>query len=518
MPEHQIKTAAAPFDNASATVVLRTCDNVDFHVFREILLVASPVFATIFSLPSPNSDNDADSKDGVPVIPISEDQETMDYILRLCYPLPGPPKLTSVSVAEKVFEAAMKYEIQKVLGIVENEVTSLGSADPLRLYSFSCRIFLERGAQRAAELLREKYRPSDKCPGCTTYSSGKKTCRGDHPVTDGHFCTLAETFYAKCPSDLSAGCLFRLIRFICFGTASSFYKPDESDFPDVMKPKSLKKTSSHSSYPDATLLEHHPPDIILRSSDMVDFPAHKLVLRVASAYDIVDRCVAGGPLSSDGIPIVDLAESSIIVGALLERCYAGGEVSTRAVDTNKETQVWRAARKYKMRRLAEAVKSQLLSRIRTSPLKTYFTAVSCHWQIEAEEAARDIASQEICLSTSYVTEMDGMGTLDAYRKLLRFCHKVSHSQYQVLQALSPDMPKSEQGDSWYDPAFSRPSKIPVGIILRLLKDLGQSSYHSKFVRQEYDTNPMAFGRELFSRYTPVEQQLLDGLSKITLEL
>ncbi|CAL1697441.1 unnamed protein product [Somion occarium] len=513
MPEHETKIAAAPFDNASATVVLRTCDNVDFHVFREILLVASPIFATIFSLPSSDSYNGADSKDGVPVISISEDQETMDYILRLCYPLPGPPSLTSVSVAEKVFEAAMKYEIQKVLDIVEIEVISLGSADPLRLYSFSCRISLERGARRAAELLREKYRPSAICPGCIT-SYGKKECKGNHPATDRDFCMLVETLYTDNPCGLSAGCLFRLVRFICFGTQSTFCKPD------LAKPEPSRKMSYHGQYPDATLLVHHPPDIILRSADMVDFPAHKLVLRMASAHDIVDRCVAGGSLSPEGIPAIDLTESSVIVRSLLERCYTGGEVGTRAVDAHTEIQIWRVARKYKMKRLAEAVKSQLLSSIRTSPLKTYFIAVSCHWQKEAQEAARDIASQGICLSTSYVTEMDGMGTLDAYRELLRFCHKVSQSQYQVLQALSPDMPKSEQGDPWYDPAFSRPSKIPVGIILRLLNDLrGINGYcYARFVDEKYDSNPMAFGRALLSNYVRVEQQLLDRLSKITLEL
>ncbi|KAF8273062.1 hypothetical protein EI94DRAFT_1564704 [Lactarius quietus] len=43
-----------PFDDADADIILRSSDQVDFHVYRVLLSKSSPFFKSIFSLPQPD--------------------------------------------------------------------------------------------------------------------------------------------------------------------------------------------------------------------------------------------------------------------------------------------------------------------------------------------------------------------------------------------------------------------------------------------------------------------------------
>ena len=53
----QPELAEAPFDDAKADLILRSSDEVPVHfrVFKIILSLASPVFADMFSMPSPST-------------------------------------------------------------------------------------------------------------------------------------------------------------------------------------------------------------------------------------------------------------------------------------------------------------------------------------------------------------------------------------------------------------------------------------------------------------------------------
>ena len=46
-------TASYPFDKTNADIILRTSDLVDFHVFSQILIAASPFFEGMFDVPQP---------------------------------------------------------------------------------------------------------------------------------------------------------------------------------------------------------------------------------------------------------------------------------------------------------------------------------------------------------------------------------------------------------------------------------------------------------------------------------
>ena len=66
--------AAVPFDHTKADIILRSSDNIDFHIFKLCLSLASPFFETLFDIPQHIEENrDQEIKDRLAVIPVTED-------------------------------------------------------------------------------------------------------------------------------------------------------------------------------------------------------------------------------------------------------------------------------------------------------------------------------------------------------------------------------------------------------------------------------------------------------------
>ncbi|KZT05033.1 uncharacterized protein LAESUDRAFT_656693, partial [Laetiporus sulphureus 93-53] len=91
-PEQRIPTrAAAPFNKNSADVILRTADEVDFHLHKAVLMLASSVFEDMFSILQPAvSAAELDFETDLPIVPVTETSKTLDALLRLCYPTADP--------------------------------------------------------------------------------------------------------------------------------------------------------------------------------------------------------------------------------------------------------------------------------------------------------------------------------------------------------------------------------------------------------------------------------------------
>ncbi|KAI6041351.1 hypothetical protein EDC04DRAFT_1312451 [Pisolithus marmoratus] len=134
---------SSPFNHAKADVILRTSDNVDFRVFRLFLSLSSPFFETLFDLPQPSEGKDADTemKDGLPVIPISEDSRTLDTLLRFCYPstMTKDPPLNHFTHVIKVLEAAQKYSLDEVETTIRKALFSpaILETNPLRCFAIA---------------------------------------------------------------------------------------------------------------------------------------------------------------------------------------------------------------------------------------------------------------------------------------------------------------------------------------------------------------------------------------------
>ena len=104
--------ATMPFDHAKADIILCSSDNVDFCAFKLFLSLASPVFEMLFDIPQPVGESeDQEIKDGLVVVPVTEDSKTLNALLHFCYPctLADDPSLEVLQDAMDVAKAAKKY-------------------------------------------------------------------------------------------------------------------------------------------------------------------------------------------------------------------------------------------------------------------------------------------------------------------------------------------------------------------------------------------------------------------------
>ncbi|KAG9227085.1 hypothetical protein CCMSSC00406_0008285 [Pleurotus cornucopiae] len=104
--------ASEPFTEGYGDIVLRSCDSVDFHVCKCIVLVVSPIFRDMFSLPHSPAANQYEGMK--PVIDMREDAFLLDALLRFCYPVESP-KITDKDDFKKVAAAAQKFEMDRLI-------------------------------------------------------------------------------------------------------------------------------------------------------------------------------------------------------------------------------------------------------------------------------------------------------------------------------------------------------------------------------------------------------------------
>ncbi|KAG2051059.1 hypothetical protein BDR06DRAFT_917134 [Suillus hirtellus] len=146
--EISISQAQAPFDDHNCDIILRSADGVDFHVYKLILSLMSPVFKDMFALPQGESQSDVSS---VPIITVIEDSTTLESLLLLCYPATATPTFRSLDDAKAVLKAASKYDMQGALSRAGDLVMALFFPNHfLELYALSCQFGWQRHAQTAA--------------------------------------------------------------------------------------------------------------------------------------------------------------------------------------------------------------------------------------------------------------------------------------------------------------------------------------------------------------------------------
>lgn len=133
------------FSSQTADVILRSSDNVDFRVHKLILSETSSVFECMFSLPAPQPSFEGlsgdDHRDGLPVVRVAEDSETLGGLLGICYPGKGPTLADDVSAIGQILAVADKYAMVGVYKQLESVLSrrDLVESDPLRTYALACR-------------------------------------------------------------------------------------------------------------------------------------------------------------------------------------------------------------------------------------------------------------------------------------------------------------------------------------------------------------------------------------------
>lgn len=138
------------FDAPDADLILRSGGqkSSEFRVHRCILAMvsaklllryrinigqASPVFNTMFSLPQSES-----ASKSTPVVDLSENDATLDALLRLLYPVTDPA-FKDLAELGPVIDAAMKYEINVVLTRLRSILVSPAFLEkqPLQVYAIA---------------------------------------------------------------------------------------------------------------------------------------------------------------------------------------------------------------------------------------------------------------------------------------------------------------------------------------------------------------------------------------------
>jgi hypothetical protein len=392
MADHpKISTAQAPFDDVEADAILRSCDRVDFYVYKAVLAVASAFFKNMFSLPQTAPESEQTVRQSAPVVDFTEESRTLDHLLRLCYPITDPVinKLTEV---EDALEAAIKYQMDEATAIMRGMLRTHGPNEPLKVYVIACLLNLEAEAKDAAWYWRGK------CPK----TCDKISAPGKLPDwTD----TSAGATYLPEMAQISAGSLFRLLRFVRIGeTALKFLEADHATI--VTSSKSV----------EGTTITKHPfvyedADIVLRSLDGVDFRVHKLIISLASTGLIDNNSI----VQDYTLPVITVSEDGRTLAKLLELCYPMTHSDLWDLDTADE--VLGAATKYKMTKVIQLAKMQCMGLIKEAPLRVYFTAIRCGWKEEARVAARCVAKQPI--ENVYVPEMKFVSAV-VYHRLLKY--------------------------------------------------------------------------------------------------
>ncbi|KAI0698272.1 hypothetical protein BC835DRAFT_1269263, partial [Cytidiella melzeri] len=144
----KVGTANAPFNLPNADVVFRTADNVDFHLHKNILSIASPFFNDMFSLTQPSKAKIQTTLSDEH-IPITENSETVDGLMRLLYPIADPP-LTDRVLIEQMLEAALKYQLEAATDTLRRAWHPFIPQHTLSIFATACRLHLQDEAKMAA--------------------------------------------------------------------------------------------------------------------------------------------------------------------------------------------------------------------------------------------------------------------------------------------------------------------------------------------------------------------------------
>ncbi|KAJ7435783.1 hypothetical protein B0H11DRAFT_2112701 [Mycena galericulata] len=159
-----VKDAPEPFSgapdphdtNPPSDFILRSSDNVDFHVHKQILAFVSVFFSNMFTFPSGEAPPTEIERDGKPVLILPEAANVIHRLLCIAYPARSrqhysfaPEDLDSVC---DVHEAAQKYQFMHAQAVITEMLTEpvLLDGQPHRLFAIAQLRNIRELAEQAA--------------------------------------------------------------------------------------------------------------------------------------------------------------------------------------------------------------------------------------------------------------------------------------------------------------------------------------------------------------------------------
>ena len=414
------RKAPPPFDKGDADFIIRSCDNVDFYVFRAVLTLASTVFEEMFRIPQPPAEgSDGGAHNLKPVVSISEDSQVVDTFLRVIYPLTTPQTMTLPHV-HKVLEAGMKYDVSVVVNEMRIALIKpcFLAEDPLQVFSiaYNCRFEDETRAAAA------------------------------HAVAQGHLDNVDAHLPAL--AGVAAGAYYRLMQFHRnqkYAQAGS--KNTNDNHPpmpttDGIGPfcrEALPPSQPAGDTIPSVLAPFTDPsaDVAIKSRDGRIFRVHRTIIDAASptllssllAEDIPDRA---GDTPTYRMP----GANSAVVDALLRFCYPGTS-RPRFAGTPESAahflHVLAVLQQHAPAAADDLVHADWARYASRDPFRFFFHAVARGLALEARTCAKLVAgsAQGVALDTLYVPEMEGVGAL-AYHRLLAYVHAHRNAALQSV--------------------------------------------------------------------------------------
>lgn len=440
-----VTVAPHPFDDkqASADVILRTSDGVDFYTHKLILSLASPFFADMFSLPQPSSDSESSPLRGAdsipPVIDVAEESMTIDCLLRFCYPVRDPAML-SMEVLDRVLGAAVKYDLAEAVELVHDKLRQLVSSKPLDVFAISCHRNKEEIAMLAA-----KSSASPSVGVCKRCRSGAVSRPSTFWPTD----RFGATFVAKhyCPlmeGRISAACFYRFLRFLNDRKPTTFiHSPalTESALPHTILAERLDLLVKD--YP----FNHRDADVVLRSSDEHCFRVHRIILELNMEGGSIGSLESASNFSGEhsttaDLPCISTKENGRTLAVILRTCYPARDtrpISDWDIDElcdGNTVRALQAAKEHGFISVQQAYQARMRQLAVLHPLRVYCITASLGYWSEAAVAAKQLTFFD--LPSMYCSEMESLPVQHYYR-LLEYHHHCLVAMRSVVRNHCPNM-------------------------------------------------------------------------------
>ncbi|TBU34059.1 hypothetical protein BD311DRAFT_611629, partial [Dichomitus squalens] len=374
--------ASSPFDGSTGDVILRSSDGVDFHCFSQILVAASSVFEGIVAVGTPFPDPSS-SAHNRPIIPMSEDSKTLDFLLRFIYLIPKPGQSRSLEEAAVFLEASLKYMMEYPASILTQDLLAFAPSRSMQVWAIGCRLMLEEVARAGAERMLH-YRDLGNYTHLHQFVPIAEFIRhaDARGVSAVDYCRLS--IYHSQRGDVEPG--FTLTRPL----------PRQTQERQLSGP-----TGGDAGIPWAFFTSVVLPDITCSASNGRTFPAHKGLLCMNSW--IMDEMIVGASRNApqQSVSTLNFAEQSPILAHLLRLCYLGDAPLPQ--DHHLFLAVLKAAEKYDMTRIVDLLVAKWESVSAVHPASLYFAALHYGFPELARIAARRVPRSSHKL---YVPEME----------------------------------------------------------------------------------------------------------------
>ncbi|CCM01676.1 uncharacterized protein FIBRA_03740 [Fibroporia radiculosa] len=135
-----------PFnDSLKGDIIIRSCSNTYFYVYKQLLSLASSVLAELIQ----DSGVGGQGEEDLPAVLLPESDSTLAVLLQLCYPLVDPV-IHTLWDAHNLLEAATKYKIVRAVEVARKRWFKGIYEEPMRVFLRATRLGWEKETTEAA--------------------------------------------------------------------------------------------------------------------------------------------------------------------------------------------------------------------------------------------------------------------------------------------------------------------------------------------------------------------------------